>query len=103
MVAFLSLAPKIYRLAELQNGHVTRQQLLAIGLARSGMQHLVDEGLLVRAHVGGYAIAYRRRRPVERAHAAVLACGEGSVLSHASAAALYGLCQWPRDPEGIAP
>jgi hypothetical protein len=103
MVAFLSLAPKIYRLAELQNGHVTRRQLLTIGLGRSGIQHLIDEGLLVRAHAGVYSIAYRRRRPLERAHAAVLACGGGSVLSHASAAALYGLCPWPQDPEVIAP
>jgi len=101
MVAFLSLAPKIYRVAELQNGHVTRRQLLTIGLGRSGIQHLIDEGLLVRAHAGVYSIAYRRRRPLERAHAAVLACGAGSVLSHASAAALHGLCPWPRDFSGF--
>ena len=102
MVAFLPLAPKIYRLAELQNGHVCRRQLLALGLVGSGVHHLIEVGLLVPVHAGVYAIAYRRRRPLERAHAAVLACGEGAVLSHASAAALYGLCPWPRDPEVTA-
>ncbi len=102
MVAFVSLAPRIYRLAELQNGHVCRRQLLALGLASSGIHHLIEVGLLVPVHIGVYAIGYRRRRPLERAHAAVLACGEGAVLSHASAAALYGLRPWPRDPEVIA-
>jgi hypothetical protein len=102
MVAFLPISPKMYQLAARQNGHVSRSQLLALGLAGSGVHHLIDTGLLVPAHAGVYAIAYRRRRPVECAQAAVLACGDGAVLSHDSAAALYGLRRWPRVPEVIA-
>ena len=38
-----------------------------------------------------------------RAEAAVMACGERSVLSHGSAAALFGLRKWPRIPEISSP
>jgi len=40
---------------------------------------------------------------VARAEAAVMACGERSVLSHGSAAALFGLRKWPRIPEISSP
>jgi hypothetical protein len=46
-----------------------------------------------------YAVGYPRVEPVARAAAAVLACGEGAVLSHDSAAALWDLRRWPRTPE----
>jgi hypothetical protein len=41
--------------------------------------------------------------PVALAMAAVLACGEGAVLSHDSAPALWGLRRWPPVPEVTAP
>ena len=50
-----------------------------------------------------YAVGYRRVEPVAIAMAAVLACGTGAVLSHESAAALYGWRRWPRVPEVTAP
>lgn len=56
-------------------------------------------GRLVRVHRGVYAIGYRRVEPVAIAMAAVLACGDGAVLSHGSAAALWGWRRWPRTPE----
>ncbi len=55
----------------------------------------------MRVHAGVYAVSYRRVEPVARAMAAVLACGDGAVLSHDSAAALWGLRPWPRVPEVI--
>jgi hypothetical protein len=39
------------------------------------------------------------RTPIALAHAAVLACGPDAVLSHDSAAALWGLRRWPPIPE----
>jgi len=89
----------LHRLAEPQHGHVTRQQLLAMGVSGSEIQHLVEKGLLIRVHAGVYALGYRRRTPKAIAAAAALACGDGAVLSHDSAAALYGLREWPRIPE----
>jgi very-short-patch-repair endonuclease len=56
-------------------------------------------GRLVRIHGGVYAVGYRRVEPVARAMAAVLACGPGAVLSHESAAALWGWRRWPSVPE----
>ncbi len=102
MVTFLSVTDELHRLAEPQHGHLTRRQLLAMGLSGSGVQHLVENGLLIRAHAGVYALGYRQRTPIAIAAAAVLACGEGALLSHDSAAALYGLREWPPVPEVTA-
>ena len=99
MVAFLSVTGALHGLAERQHGHVTRPQLLAMGVSGSEIQHLVENGLLIRVHAGVYAMGYRQRTPIAIAAAAALACGEGAVLSHDSAAALYGLREWPRTPE----
>jgi hypothetical protein len=71
MVAFLPLAPKIYRLAEQQNGHVCRRQLLALGLAGSGVQHLIEAGLLVPSTSAATTPFPRHRRQRERAVAHV--------------------------------
>jgi len=49
-----------------------------------------------------YALGYRHPEPVAIAMAAVLACGSGAVLSHESAAALYGWRRWPKVPEVTA-
>jgi len=99
MAALLAWTAKIHRLAQRQNGHVARAQLLAIGLSTGEIQYLIDRGFLIPVHAGVYATGYRRQRPLERAHAAVLACGVDGVLSHGSAAALYDLRAWPRVPE----
>jgi len=42
-------------------------------------------------HRGVYAVGFRPVSPHARALAAVLACGEGAVLSHGSAATLWGI------------
>ena len=99
VVAFLSVTDALRRLADPQHGHVTRQQLLATGVSGSEIQHLVENGLLIRVHAGVYALGYRQRTPIAIAAAAALACGDGAVLSHDSAAALYALREWPRIPE----
>jgi very-short-patch-repair endonuclease len=86
-----------------QHGHITRAQLLALGLSVEAIKYRVRTGELARVHAGVYAVGYLRVEPVARAMAAVLACGEGAVLSHDSAAALWGLRRWPEIPEVTTP
>jgi very-short-patch-repair endonuclease len=92
-------AGKIAQIAVGQYGHITRTQLLALGVPSSTIAYWVVTGGLVRVHIGVYAVGYRRVEPVARAMAAVLACGPGAVLSHDSALALWGLRRWPDTPE----
>jgi hypothetical protein len=74
-----------------QNGFITRQQLLALGLTASAVDGRLRSGRYVAVHTGVYSEGSPRRDPVGRATAAVLACGPGAVLSHGSAASLWGL------------
>ncbi len=96
-------ACKINQLAARQSGHVTREQLLVVGVSSRAIGYRLQSGAYVQTFRGVYALGYRRRSPREHAHAAVLACGERAVLSHDSAAALYGLRSWPRVPEVTCP
>jgi very-short-patch-repair endonuclease len=99
----LPLPEAIAHLAARQHGHVARRQLIALGVATSTIDNRVARRDLIVAHHGVYAVAYRREDPAALACAAVLACGPTAVLSHDSAAALWGLRRWPRTPEVIAP
>ncbi len=94
---------ELVHLAGRQYGHVTRAQLLARGVPAGTIATWVAAGHLLIVHRGVYAVSYRRVEPVARAMAAVLACGPGTVLSHDSALALWGLRRWPRDHEVISP
>lgn len=50
---------------------------------------------LHRTYRGVYTVGGPPRTALERAAAAVLACGRGAALSHRSALALWGLGKWP--------
>ena len=78
-------------LASRQYGVVARRQLLALGLSTSAIHRRVAAGRLLPRHRGVFAVGHRAIE--RRGHwlAAVLACGPGSVLSHRSAAALWGI------------
>jgi hypothetical protein len=78
-------------LAARQLGNVTRDQLVASGLSDDAIRHRVELGRLHRVHRGVYAVGRRPVTPLERASAAVLACGPGAALSHRSAMALWGV------------
>lgn len=73
-----------------QHGYITRAQLLAIGVSPAAIKYRVAVGRLIPVHAGVYAVGYVRRTPVDRAAAAVLACGDKAALSHGSAASLWG-------------
>src|SRR5919199_516964 len=79
----------IATLAARQYGVVTRAQLRAIGLGDSAIGHRAAVGRLHRVHRGVYAVGHRLLPPRGAWMAATLACGEGAVLSHGAAAALW--------------
>lgn len=78
-------------IAEGQHGVVTAQQLAAIGLGRATISERSVRGKLHRLHQGVYAVGHTGLSREAWWMAAVLACGDRAVLSHMSAAALWGL------------
>lgn len=81
---------QVSRLAADQHGRVSAQQLLACGLTTKAIEVRVRRGQLHHEHHGVYAVGHRAWTLHGCFMAAVLAGGEGAVLSHASAAALWG-------------
>jgi very-short-patch-repair endonuclease len=79
----------IARLAANQHGVLSSTQLKAAGLSTSSIGDRVAAGRLHRLHRGVYALGHTNIGNEGRWMAAVLACGEGAVLSHRSAAALW--------------
>jgi len=78
-------------MAGAQHGVITRAQMLEVGLSSRTIERRVERRQLHRLHRGIYT--YGDPKPSVRGRwlAAVLACGEGAVLSHRSAASLWGL------------
>jgi hypothetical protein len=90
----------IAKLAYRQQGNVTRQQLLDLGLGREAIKSLLRTRRMFRVYRGVYAVGRPPRTNVEWAAAAALACGPGAALSHFSALALWGFVkEWPTRPE----
>ena len=84
----------IAELAERQHGIVSRQQLLELGLGEDAIDGRIRRGRLHRLHSGVYAVGHSVISKEGRWMAAVLASGPGAVLSHRTAAALWGI-RWP--------
>jgi very-short-patch-repair endonuclease len=82
---------QVAAVAARQHGVVTRKQIEAAGLGSKAITGQVRSGRLHRLHRGVYAVGHRAPSWQGRWTAAVLACGEGAVLSHHSAAALWEL------------
>src|ERR1700710_2849441 len=80
----------IWRLVRCQHGVVARRQLLDAGLGARAIERRIAAGRLHPTWRGVYAVG----RPQLGRHghwmAATLACGPAAVLSHGSAAALWG-------------
>jgi len=90
-------------LAGRQHGVVARAQLVDLGLGRGAITRRLERGRLHRVHREVYAVGHRVLSRRGRWTAAVLAAGPGAVLSHRSAAALWGLRPFgPRRPEVTA-
>lgn len=83
-------------MAKCQHGVATRAQLASVGVSPGAIDHRLRAGRLQAIHPGVYAVGIGAATPEARALAAVLACGDGTVLSHRSAAALWRLLPaWP--------
>jgi very-short-patch-repair endonuclease len=74
-------------------------QLLAHGITRHGIAHRIRKGKLHPKARGVYAVGTPNVTRFGERMVAVLACGDGAVLSHLSAAVHWGI--WKREPGQI--
>jgi very-short-patch-repair endonuclease len=81
----------VVELATKQEGPIAAWQLVELGLPRSTIDSWRRSRRLHPHHRGVYTLGHRALGPNGRRWAAVLACGPGAVLSHRSAAALWGI------------
>jgi very-short-patch-repair endonuclease len=84
------------RIAARQHGVLTARQLEGVGWTRNAISKRAGRGELHRIHHGVYAVGHEALSREGRWMAAVLAYAPGTVLSHMSAAALWGLLR-PED------
>jgi predicted transcriptional regulator of viral defense system len=92
------LDAEIGRLALAQNGVVTLEQLEGLGLTENAIDKRTAVGRLHRIHQRVYSLTPGVMTQRGRFMAAALACGPGAVLSHRSAAYLWGLIDEWHDP-----
>ncbi len=85
-------------LATRQHGVLSRAQLLEAGLTPRRIERRLESGRLHCLHRGVYLLGHRRTNRRGYWLAAVLAYGRGALLSHESAAALWGLIGTRRGP-----
>lgn len=88
---------EIWTLVEWQHGAVTRKQPLELGLGPRQIERRIASGRLHPVWRGVYAVGRPQLGRLGRWMAATLACGRGAVLSHGSAAALWGFGSEPPD------
>jgi very-short-patch-repair endonuclease len=82
---------RIAEIAAAQRGRITREQMLAAGLSNGAIGRRAASGALRRLHPGVYAVGPPVAVTLADETAALLACGEGALLSHRTAATLWGL------------
>lgn len=86
---------EVTRLAGSQRGFVSRQQLIAAGLSRDAIAHRLHTGWLTADLPGIYLVGRATIEPLGREAATVLYFAGHGVLSHATAAAVWGLIEPP--------
>jgi very-short-patch-repair endonuclease/predicted transcriptional regulator of viral defense system len=101
MACYIRRDSEVWKLAGSQHGLVTGAQLRELGFTRSAIAHRVRTGRLWRVHPGVFAVGRPELTREGLWLAAVLACGEGAVLSHLCAAALLemregAIPRWPQ-------
>jgi predicted transcriptional regulator of viral defense system len=95
---------EIARICQSQNGLVTLEQLEAHGLTVQAVHERLLSGRLHRIHQGVYSLTPRVMTQRGVFMAAVLACGPDAVLSHRSAAYLWGMVDsWEEPIDVTAP
>ena len=91
MAPFRRVDLLIRELADRHGGHVSRDQLRALGLSIDAIKHRIATGFLIPVFRGVYAVGHIPTHPHDRARGALLAVGREAALSHGSAAALWGI------------
>src|SRR3954447_24852150 len=87
-----------WELSRRQHWAITRVQLLGLGFTVAEIKHRIEEGRLIPVHAGVYAVGRPTLTREGSFLAAVLACGEGTALSHDSAAELWEIRPVHRGP-----
>jgi very-short-patch-repair endonuclease len=82
-----ALDARVAQLAESQHGVIARRQLTDLGLGPDAIDRRLRAKRLLPLHRAVYAVGHRSRSNESAWMAAVLAGGEGAVLSHRSGAA----------------
>jgi very-short-patch-repair endonuclease len=91
-------------MASTQQGLVTREQLRKLGLTDNAISKALDRGWLRPVFHGVFAVGHEHLTVHARLLAATMACGEGSVVSHGTAAWVLGLRRGrPKEVDVIAP
>jgi len=85
-------------IARRQHGVITVAQLRALGVDKSGVTRRVRVGRLHRLHRGVYAVGHAAPSLHRDFMAAVLVSGKEAVLSHGSAAVLWGFLRPLEEP-----
>ena len=80
---------------------MTRRQLLSAGVSTRQIETRVGAGSLLREHRGVYRVGHRAPSIEATYLAAVLAAGEGAVLSGLAAAHAHGLVKGPPPPPEV--
>lgn len=85
-----SMASAAWTLVRAQHGAISRAQLLEIGYTADAIRHRLESGRLYEVHRGVYAVGRAQLSQLGWWMAAVLASGEGALLSHQSQAEHLG-------------
>jgi very-short-patch-repair endonuclease len=91
-------------LAAAQHGVVSHAQLIDLGYSTGAIARALEARRLHRLHRGAYALGHTKVSRHGLCLAAVLSCGGEAVVSHESAAWLWGLsARWPNPPHVTTP
>lgn len=85
----------ILRWAREHHRIIERERLLELGLGADAIDYRLRRGRLHREFAGVYAVGTPAMTAWERAYAAVVACGPGSLLADLAALALWEFRPWP--------
>lgn len=88
----------LHDVAATQHGVIERRQAVALAPTRSAARHELDSDRWIAAGAGVFRLRGSRETASQRAMIALLGAGSGAVVSHHTAAALWGVPGAPLSP-----